>query len=91
MWYRFEEGNPVGIPRIRGYRVAFYDMTQNGGCFDETYYSPDKINKAISYVETIEDKDDYDRTRVFADFDNGDVYELKLEKVNKKYLSNFYD
>ena len=91
MWYRFVDGSPVGIPRVKNYLVAFYDMTQNGGCFDETYYPPDKINKVIPYVETIEDKDNYDRTRVFVHFDDGDVYELKLEKVNKKYLSNFYD
>ena len=91
MWYRFEEGNPVGIPRVKSYRVAFYDMTQNGSCFDETCYPPNKIHKVIPYVETLEDRDNYDRTRVFAHFDDGDVYELKLEKVNKKYLTNFYD
>lgn len=90
MWYRFEDGNSVGIPRIKEYRVAFYDTTQNGECFDESYYSPDEINKVIPYVETIEDKDDYDRTRVFACFDNGDIYELKLIKVNK-LQGTFYD
>lgn len=92
MWYRFEEGNPVGIPRIKNYQVAFYDVNNNYDCFDESFFKPDEINNAITYVETEEDEDSPDnRRRVFANFDNGDMYELKLEKIyNKNNCSNFY-
>lgn len=34
MWYRFEEGNPVCIPRVIDYQVAFYDMTRGGAKMD---------------------------------------------------------
>lgn len=84
MWYRFEEGNPVGIPRIKKYQVAFYDMTRDGSGFDESFFAPDEVDKVIPYVETIEDIDNDDRTRVFAHFDDGSVYELKLELVRLK-------
>lgn len=80
MWYRFEEGNPVGIPRIKQYQVAFYDMTRDGACFDEYFYSPDEINQVMPFVETAEDIYNSDRTKVFVHFDNGDEYELKMEK-----------
>lgn len=92
MWYRFEEGNPVGIPRIKDYQVAFYDMTRNGNCFDESFFKPNEIENAITYVETIEDEGNNDRCRVFAHFDNGDEYELKLEKMDKnRKRGKFYD
>lgn len=84
MWYRFEEGNPVGIPRIKEYAVAFYDMTKDGKCFDETFFKPDEIDDAITYVETIEDIGSSYKCRVFAYFDDGDIYELKLEKMKGK-------
>lgn len=93
MWYRFEKGNPVGIPRIKYYQVVCYDMNNDGNCFDEMFFKPDEINLAITKVETIEDKHNFDRFRVFAVFDNDDMYELKLEKIDKehqKHLSNFY-
>ena len=92
MWYKFEDGKPIGTPRIRGYQVAWYDMDRlNGDCFDESFYKPEDINKVITYVETIEDEGHCDRTRVFAIFDD-DEYELKLEKLDKnKRYSNFYD
>lgn len=82
MWYRFEEGNPIGTPRIKQYQVVFYDMTNDGKCFDEDFYSPDEIGKVMPFVETVEDTGNDDRTRVFVHFDNGDQYELKMEKVN---------
>jgi hypothetical protein len=84
MWYRFEEGNPIGIPRIKEYQVAWYD--NGGSCFDEDWYLPDEINTAITYVETEEDIGNTDRSKVFAIFDNGDRYELKLVKVDKVKL-----
>lgn len=92
MWYKFEEGKSIGIPRIKGYQVAWYDMEQNGDCFDEGFYEPEDINKVITYVETIEDKNNLDRTRVFVRFDDGEQYEIKLERIKKgRKLSNFYD
>ena len=92
MWYRFEKGSTVGIPRIKDYQVAFYDMTRDGDCFDESFFKPDEIDNAITYVETIEDEGNNDRCRVFAHFDNGDEYELKLEKMDKnRERGKFYD
>lgn len=92
MWYRFEDGNPIGIPRIKEYQVAFYDMTRNGSCFDEAFFRPNEIEEVIPYVETIEDIDNDDRRRVFVHFDDGETYELKLERINKeRKCGSFYD
>ena len=92
MWYRFEEGNPVGIPRIKNYHLAWYDMTRGGSCFDESFFKPDEVGKVMPYVETVEDEGKDDRSKVFVHFDNGDMYELKLEKIeNKSNCNNFYD
>ena len=30
MWYRFKEGNPKGICRVKHFQIAWYDMEQNG-------------------------------------------------------------
>ena len=90
MWYRFEEGNPVGIPRIVDYQVAFYDMTMRGECFDEAFFKPEDINHVITYVETVEDEGASDRCRVFAHFDNGDEYELKLVKVDPNRRRGYF-
>jgi hypothetical protein len=92
MWYRFENGNPVGIPRIKNYHLAWYDMTRGGSCFDESFFEPDKVDRVISYVETVEDEGKDDRSRVFVHFDDGDMYELKLVKIEKgRRCSKFYD
>ena len=92
MWYKFEDGNPIGTPRIKGYQVAWYDMDMfNGDCFDESFYKPEDIDKVITYVETVEDENHCDRTRVFAIFDDGEQYELKLERIEGRRCSNFYD
>lgn len=91
MWYRFEKDNPIGICRVKNCQVAWYDMEHNGDCFDEEFVSPDKIGSIIPFVETIEDENNSDRTRVFVHFDNGETYELKLEKVSaEQYCGNFY-
>lgn len=91
MWYRFEKGNPIGIPRVKEYLIAFYDMTKNGECFDESHCPPDEIAKVIPFVETVEDIHNNDRSKVFVLFDNDDVYELKLEKVNTNKNTNKED
>ena len=91
MWYRFEKDNPIGIPRVKYYQIAWYDMTKNGDCFDEDFINPDDVARVIPYVETVEDENNSDRSRVFVHFDNNDVYELKLEKlIHNKNYTNFY-
>ena len=93
MWYRFEKGNPKGICRVKHFQIAWYDMEQNGDCFDEDFIMSDGIERVIPYVETIEDENNSDRSRVFVHMDNGDVYELKMEKLSKEQLNhcnNFY-
>ena len=43
--------------------------------------------------ETVEDENNSDRSRVFVHMDNGDIYELKMEKLSKEQLehcNNFY-
>ena len=93
MWYRFEEGNPKGICRVKQLQIAWYDMKRNGDCFDEDFVVPDGIERVIPYVETVEDENNSDHSRVFVHMDNGDVYELKMEKLSKEQLehcNNFY-
>ena len=90
MWYRFEKGQDVGIPRIKNYQICFYDMERGGSCFDEDFCSPDEIGRVIPFVETIEDEGNFDRCRVFVHFDDGDEYELKLIKVDKKQNNGFF-
>lgn len=86
MWYK------NGIPRIRNYQLAWYDMTRGGSCFDESFFKPEDIGRVIHYVETVEDEGKNDRARVFVHFDDGDEYELKLVKIDKgKKCSYFYD
>lgn len=92
MWYRFEKGNPKGICRVKHFQIAWYDMEHNGHCFDEDFVSPDAINRVIPYVETVEDENNCDRSRVFVCMDNGDVYELSMNKLTEeqfKECSNF--
>lgn len=92
MWYRFEEGKPIGTPRIKEYQVAWYNMNRNGYCFDESFYKPEDIDKVITYVETIEDENNCDRRRVFVHFDDGEQYELKLERIEKgRRCDTFYN
>lgn len=92
MWYKFEEGKSIGVPRIKEYQVAWYDMERNGDCFDESFYKPEDISEVITYVETVEDEDNCDRARVFVRFDDGEEYELKLERIEKpRRCDNFYN
>lgn len=90
MWYRFEEGHDVGIPRIKNYQICWYDMEFGGKCFDEGFYPPEEINKVIPFVETVEDEGNFDRSRVFVHFDDGDKYELKLIKVDKNQKNGYF-
>ena len=76
-------------------------MEQNGDCFDEDFVLPkdneiktlESIGTILPYIETVEDENKTDRSRVFVHMDNGDVYELKMEKLSKEEFdrcSNFY-
>ena len=102
MWFKFRKGKQKGKLRVKHIHIAWYDMKQNGECFDESfiYPTPDddsktlkNIGMALPYVETIEDEKQSDRSRVFVHFDNGDIYELKMEKLSKEQIessNNFY-
>lgn len=101
MWYRFKKGESKGKLRVKRVQVAWYDMEQNGDCFDEDFVLPkdneiktlESIGTILPYVETVEDENKTDRSRVFVHMDNGDVYELKMEKLSKEEFdrcSNFY-
>lgn len=102
MWFKFKEGNHKGILRVKHVQVAWYDIEKNGECFDEDFIFPssedesktlENIGMVLPYVETVEDKNKSDRSKVFVHFDNGDVYELKMEKLTEKQIAkcnNFY-
>lgn len=66
---------------IKQYQVAFYDMNKDGDCFDECFYSSDEIDKVLHFVEKENNSFSSEKTRVFAHFEDGSVYELKLEKT----------
>lgn len=67
-------------------------MEHGEGCFDETFYTPEEIDKVITLVETEEDAGHCDRRRIFVNFIDGDTYELKLEKIDKNRRCNkFYN
>ena len=83
MWFRFDNPDEPGVLDVKCYQVCWYDMERDGACFDESFYSPDEIGLIISYVETEDEKDNPDRSRVFVHFGNGDSYELVLKKINK--------
>ena len=101
MWYRFKKGESKGKLRVERVQVAWYDMERNGDCFDEDFVLPkdndtktlESIGMILPYVETVEDVSNTDRSRVFVHMDNGDVYELKMDKLSKELLekcNNFY-
>lgn len=71
-------------------------MERNGECFDENFIFPStedesktlaNIGMCLPYVETAEDENKSERSRVFVYFDNGDVYELKMEKLSKEQIA----
>lgn len=80
--------------KVKCFQIAWYDMQRNGKCFDEDYVHPDGIDRVIPYVETVEDENNQDRRRVFVHMDNGDVYELKMQKLSQKQFekcNSFYE
>lgn len=91
MLYRFEKGNSVGICRVKNLQICWYDMTQDGDCFDESFAGiKAPLEHILSRVETEEDEGKDDRSRVFVNMDNGDTYELIMRKV-KSPCCNFDD
>ena len=84
MWYKTVKNEIKKICRVKSLHICWYDMENNGDCFDEDWVSPDGINRVIPYVETIEDENNQDRSRVFVHMDNGDVYELLMRKLGQK-------
>ena len=91
MLYRFNKGNPVGICCVKNLQICWYDMTQDGDCFDESFAGiKAPLEHILSRVETEEDKNNTDHSRVFVNMDNGYVYELIMRKV-KSLCGNFDD
>ena len=103
MWYKFKKGLSKGILRIKRLQVAWYDMENDGSCFDESWIENkedndkiyEKMGLYLTYVDMNEeaDKQKRDRSRVFVHMDNGDVYELKMKKLSKEEFAkcnNFF-
>ena len=91
MLYRFDPNNSKGICRVKNIHIAWYDMEHNGDCFDEDFENiTESIEHILAYVETYEDHNKIDRSRVFINMDDGDTYELIMRKC-KSNCTNFND
>lgn len=91
MLYRFPKGCVKGICRVKNIQIAWYDMGRNGDCFDESFTDVStSAENVLAFVETEEDKNNSDCSRVFVNMDNGDRYELIMKKV-KSNCTNFND
>ena len=99
-WYRFFKDKVKGQLRIDRAQVAWYDMDHGGKCFDESWIihkgddikTLHRIGEWLTYVELDRNADKCDKSRVFIHMDDGESYELKLEKLDKnKRYNNFYD
>lgn len=78
--------------KVEKYQVAWYDMERNGSCFDEYVYSPEDVSEVIEHVETAKNENKLTRTRVFFFLNDGEQYELKLEKIeNGRRCNKFYN
>ena len=91
MLYRFEPNSSKGICRVKDIQIAWYDMEHNGDCFDESFENIEVPTEHIlAYVETKEDRDKINHSRVFINMDNGDKYELIMRKCESD-CTNFND
>ena len=91
MLYRFEPNSFKGICRVKDIQIAWYDMEYNGDCFDEAFKNVEVPTEHIlAYVETEEDRDKINHSRVFINMDNGDKYELIMRKCESDCI-NFND
>lgn len=86
MWYRFTDDESPGICRVSNIQLCWYDMTMGGRCFDESFFKSEEAEKVLPYAETVEDIGSEERARIFVNFDNGDVYELKLHKMSPEQI-----
>lgn len=78
-WYRWINGDPIGIFRVEYYQAAFYDTN---GCYDESRWRSHELSKAIAYART---PDEEIGSRLYAVFDNGDKYEIFAKKVEEEF------
>ena len=47
MWWKFKKGEPKGKLRVERVQVAWYDMENNGDCFDESFIVNDDNEKEL--------------------------------------------
>ena len=97
MWWKFKKGEPKGKLRIKRLQVCWYDMENDGRCFDESFIENDgdekdllnKLGLWTTYVDMNDesDKNKKDRSRVFVHMDNGEVYELVMNKLSSEQFS----
>lgn len=93
-WYRFFKDKVKGQLKVDKVQVAWYDMEHNGSCFDESWITHkgddvktlQNIGMWLPYVELDLDADKCDKSRVFIYMDDGDTYELRMEKLSKEQL-----
>jgi hypothetical protein len=92
MKYIFKNKTTKGEYPISQFHVAWYEM-ENGYCFDEMFFDKDTFDpfELLTFIETEENENDQDRTRVFVEMKNGSLYEFKLEKIkHPEDCNNFY-
>ena len=88
MLYRFSKGCVKGICRVKDIQIVWYDMERGGSYSCKNMSTP--LEHILAFVETEEDKNNSDCSRVFVNMDNGDRYELIMKKV-KSNCTNFND
>lgn len=89
MKYIFKDDKKVGEMPIKEFQLCFYDMKKDGTCYDENFFPPNEFNVSdLVFVDTEENKNDTDRTRLFMHHINGDIYELKLNKLSQDEINN---
>ena len=98
MWYKFIKGEPLGKLKVNRVQTCWYDWESSGDCFDESWTMPGEndvetlkeIGMRLPYVGTVEGNGG---SRVFIHMDDGDVYELLLNKLSKEQhaeCNNFF-
>jgi hypothetical protein len=68
---------------IKFYQVAFYDLTRDGKCFDESFFKPEEAALALDYVDYMDTKctdQPTFKTRVFVHYTDGRIYELSSKR-----------
>lgn len=65
---------------IKCFQVAFYDLTRDGKCFDESFFAPDEADTVFDYIDCDFGRPRTFTTRVFVYFTDGHVFELKTAR-----------